>query len=89
MADKNPNVNEKQLWHGTEYQHVDHICHQNFDWRLCKRAAYGIGSYFSTDASYSNGFTTADSSSVMSMFYADVLVGEFAQVSISVYNQFN
>lgn len=84
MENKGKNVNEKQLWHGTSADLVDHIAHQNFDWRLCKRGAYGSGSYFAKNASYSNGYTTADQQGVKWMFYADVLVGDYAQVKLSL-----
>jgi len=76
------NVNERQLWHGTSFNLVDTICQQNFDWRLNTNHAYGQGSYFARDASYSSGFSKGDSNGLMSMFYADVLVGQYAKVRI-------
>lgn len=38
-------VAEKQLFHGTDRKHVDAICKNNFDWRICGThgTAYGKG----------------------------------------------
>ncbi|TWW64488.1 Poly [ADP-ribose] polymerase 12 [Takifugu flavidus] len=38
-----PSVLELKLFHGTDNQHVDTICHSNLDWRLCGShgTAYG------------------------------------------------
>lgn len=38
-------VAEKQLFHGTDRKHVDAICRNNFDWRICGThgTAYGKG----------------------------------------------
>ncbi len=38
-------VAEKQLFHGTDSTHLDAICHNNFDWRICGThgTAYGKG----------------------------------------------
>ena len=68
-------INEKQLWHGTMPDHVESICHQSFDWRLYSTHAYGKGSYFAKDASFSQSYSQQDSNGKFSMFYADVLVG--------------
>lgn len=39
------NVEEKQLFHGTDTKHLDAICLNNFDWRICGThgTAYGKG----------------------------------------------
>ncbi|RXM34891.1 Poly [ADP-ribose] polymerase 12 [Acipenser ruthenus] len=73
------NVNEKLLFHGTDSASVDAICKQNFDWRICGThgTAYGRGSYFARDASYSHNYT--GSSSSRTMFVTRVLVGESVQ----------
>ncbi|XP_043944108.1 protein mono-ADP-ribosyltransferase PARP12-like [Protopterus annectens] len=77
-------VDERLLFHGTDDSIVDAICHQNFDWRICgaNGTAYGKGSYFARDASYSNGFTNSTSGSRI-MFVARVLVGQFVEGSSS------
>ncbi|XP_061085361.1 protein mono-ADP-ribosyltransferase PARP12-like isoform X2 [Conger conger] len=69
------NVTERQLFHGTESKHMDAICKQNFDWRICGThgTAYGKGSYFARDAKYSHNYTGA--SGVRTMFVCRVLVG--------------
>ncbi|KAJ8245343.1 hypothetical protein GJAV_G00269760 [Gymnothorax javanicus] len=69
------NVTERQLFHGTDSKHVDAICQQNFDWRICGThgTAYGKGSYFARDAKYSHSYT--GSSGMRTMFVCWVLVG--------------
>lgn len=70
-------VNEKHLFHGTDKSLIDAICDQNFDWRMCgvHGTAYGKGSYFARDASYSNKYSKGHQGKVM--FVALVLVGEY------------
>ncbi|XP_028602940.2 protein mono-ADP-ribosyltransferase PARP12-like [Podarcis muralis] len=77
-ANGGKDVDERQLFHGTKNDHIDAICQQNFDWRICgvHGTAYGKGSYFARDASYSDNYTKSNSS-VKTMFLARVLVGEF------------
>lgn len=72
-------VTEKHLFHGTDKSLVDAICDQNFDWRMCgvHGTAYGKGSYFARDASYSNNYATGRERKVM--FVALVLVGEYTK----------
>lgn len=38
-------VTEKLLFHGTDNKHIDAICRDNFDWRICGThgTAYGKG----------------------------------------------
>ncbi|XP_072290835.1 protein mono-ADP-ribosyltransferase PARP12 [Eucyclogobius newberryi] len=76
--DDNP-VNEKHLFHGTDKSIVEAICDQNFDWRMCgvHGTAYGKGSYFAQDASYSNKYATGHRGKVM--FVALVLVGDYTK----------
>uniref|UniRef100_A0A3P8P5N1 Uncharacterized protein n=1 Tax=Astatotilapia calliptera TaxID=8154 RepID=A0A3P8P5N1_ASTCA len=70
-------VMEKKLFHGTDSKDVDAICHHNFDWRICGThgTAYGKGSYFARDASYSHNYT--GDTDVRAMFISRVLVGDF------------
>uniref|UniRef100_A0A6I8RQ68 Poly [ADP-ribose] polymerase 12 n=1 Tax=Xenopus tropicalis TaxID=8364 RepID=A0A6I8RQ68_XENTR len=72
-------VEERQLFHGTSDSHIDAICQQNFDWRICGAhgTMYGKGSYFARDASYSHTYTNYRVSQSRVMFLARVLVGEF------------
>ncbi|XP_019370944.1 PREDICTED: poly [ADP-ribose] polymerase 12 [Gavialis gangeticus] len=75
-------VDERLLFHGTNTSHLHAICEQNFDWRICGAhgTAYGKGSYFAKDASYSHGYCDPNSSH-KTMFVAQVLVGDFVQGS--------
>eukprot|EP00079_Xenopus_tropicalis_P031808 XP_017945579.1 PREDICTED: poly [ADP-ribose] polymerase 12 [Xenopus tropicalis] len=72
-------VEERQLFHGTSDSHIDAICQQNFDWRICGAhgTMYGKGSYFARDASYSHTYTNYRVSQSRVMFLGRVLVGEF------------
>ncbi|KAJ3612621.1 hypothetical protein NHX12_020888 [Muraenolepis orangiensis] len=69
------NVTERQLFHGTDSKYVDAICTSNFDWRICGThgTAYGKGSYFARDASYSHNYTGDRTS--RAMFVSRVLTG--------------
>ncbi|XP_042156290.1 protein mono-ADP-ribosyltransferase PARP12-like isoform X1 [Oncorhynchus tshawytscha] len=73
------NSKELHLFHGTDPKHVDAICRDNFDWRLCgtNGTTYGEGSYFARDAKYSHCFTSH--SGVRSMFVCWVLVGDYTR----------
>lgn len=60
LQHKGVDVNELQLFHGTGPEPVvQAIFRQNFDWRVCGKnmVAYGKGSYFARDASYSDKYT--------------------------------
>uniref|UniRef100_A0A3B3ZTE3 Poly (ADP-ribose) polymerase family, member 12a n=1 Tax=Periophthalmus magnuspinnatus TaxID=409849 RepID=A0A3B3ZTE3_9GOBI len=72
-------VVRKHLFHGTDKSLVEAICEQNFDWRMCgvHGTAYGKGSYFARDASYSHKFAAGPRSKVM--FVALVLVGDYTK----------
>ncbi|XP_042577474.1 protein mono-ADP-ribosyltransferase PARP12-like [Cyprinus carpio] len=72
-------VTEKQLFHGTDSTHLEAICHNNFDWRICGThgTAYGKGSYFARDAKYSHSYTK--DSGTRSMFVCRILVGSYTK----------
>ncbi|XP_014835621.1 PREDICTED: poly [ADP-ribose] polymerase 12-like [Poecilia mexicana] len=72
-------VEEKQLFHGTDSKHINAICLNNFDWRICgvNGTAYGKGSYFARDAKYSHSYT--GDSDVKTMFVSRVLVGSYTR----------
>eukprot|EP00064_Thunnus_orientalis_P017995 superscaffoldBa00003994_g18083 len=78
-------VDEKYLFHGTDESLIQAICEQNFDWRMCgvHGTAYGKGSYFARDASYSDRYARAKRSLNYIMFVALVLVGEYTKGSSS------
>ncbi|XP_072528750.1 protein mono-ADP-ribosyltransferase PARP12-like [Salminus brasiliensis] len=71
------NVGERKLFHGTDPKHIDAICLNNFDWRICGThgTAYGKGSYFAKDAKYSHSYT--GDSTVRNMFVCQILVGDY------------
>ncbi|XP_077786931.1 protein mono-ADP-ribosyltransferase PARP12-like isoform X2 [Podarcis muralis] len=71
-------VDERLLFHGTNPSSLEAICSDNFDWRICgtNGTAYGKGSYFARDASYSHHYCPRDTT-VKAMFVAQVLVGDF------------
>ena len=77
MKESRLSMVEKTLFHGTKSTMIDPICSQNFDFRLngTNGTAYGNGSYFARDASYSLKY--CDPSLTKSMFAAKVLVGKF------------
>lgn len=62
-------VPEMKLFHGTDNQHVDTICHTNFDWRLCGSHGTAYGKGYLED--------------IVSMFYAFNL--RLAEIAESVY----
>ncbi|KAM4038270.1 zinc finger CCCH-type antiviral protein 1-like [Anomaloglossus baeobatrachus] len=72
-------VKEMRLFHGTDSRHIDAICNQNFDWRICGThgTVYGQGSYFARDASYSHDYSPPTSGGTRAMFIARVLVGDY------------
>jgi len=75
-------LNERTLYHGTDATVVDGICVQNFDWRLCGKnaTAFGQGSYFAVNASYSDNYTVPDPNGYHYMFIAKVLAGNYTLV---------
>ncbi|XP_042351718.1 protein mono-ADP-ribosyltransferase PARP12 [Plectropomus leopardus] len=76
-------VNEQYLFHGTDESLIEAICEQNFDWRMCgvHGTAYGKGSYFARDASYSDRYAKIKGSLSKIMFVALVLVGDYTRGS--------
>ena len=85
MKSKGRDPNERQLFHGTSRSDVvQSIFTQNFDWRCAGKnaTAFGKGSYFASDASYSDKYTGSDrrgSDSKHWMFMARVLLGDYTQ----------
>ncbi|XP_024150472.1 protein mono-ADP-ribosyltransferase PARP12 [Oryzias melastigma] len=74
-------VTEKLLFHGTDNKHIDTICRDNFDWRICGThgTAYGKGSYFARDAKYSHSYTGNDQ--LRTIFISHVLIGSYTRGS--------
>ncbi|XP_026166882.1 protein mono-ADP-ribosyltransferase PARP12 isoform X2 [Mastacembelus armatus] len=78
-------VDQQYLFHGTDKSLIDAICEQNFDWRMCgvHGTAYGKGSYFAKDASYSDTYARVKGGPDKIMFVALILVGEYTKGSSS------
>ncbi|KAK3587573.1 hypothetical protein CHS0354_004863 [Potamilus streckersoni] len=73
-------ANEMHLYHGTNPDAVDLICHANFDFRMAGEstgARYGQGAYFASEARYSDAYATPDDKKHKFMFVAKVLVGKY------------
>ncbi|KAF7248255.1 Protein mono-ADP-ribosyltransferase PARP12 [Varanus komodoensis] len=76
------NVEEKLLFHGTNYSFLEAICNDNFDWRICgtNGTVFGKGSYFARDAQYSHNYCQHKANSKeFVLFVAQVLVGDSAK----------
>ncbi|KAM9173114.1 protein mono-ADP-ribosyltransferase PARP12-like [Pangshura tecta] len=73
-------VDERLLFHGTNSSHLEAICNQNFDWRICgvHGTNYGKGSYFARDAKYAHCYSQSAAKG-NTMFVARVLVGDFVK----------
>ncbi|XP_063251380.1 zinc finger CCCH-type antiviral protein 1-like isoform X6 [Prinia subflava] len=73
-------VQEKQLFHGTDTTSMKMVCTQNFDWRICgsNGSNYGKGSYFARDARYAHAYCQATAQGRL-MFVARVLVGDYVR----------
>jgi poly [ADP-ribose] polymerase 10/14/15 len=71
-------ANERQLFHGTSEASTSTIAKQGFLREYNTNAAYGAGTYFARDASYSAGahYSPPNASGEKFMFLGRVLVGE-------------
>jgi hypothetical protein len=69
---------ERILFHGSNYAYKEAIAQQGFDWRLngTNGTAYGKGSYFALNSSYSLSYSKPNNGSRM-MFIASVLTGKY------------
>lgn len=74
-------IQEKRLFHGTSYKNIDSIARNGFQTAYNARSAFGKGTYFATDASYSREYTNLDQEHISYMFLCDVLVGNCVYVS--------
>lgn len=73
-------VKEARLFHGTKHTNIQCIIDEGFKSNANVRSAYGIGTYFSTTASYSKEYMDSDLNSVSYMFVCDVLIGNITTV---------
>ncbi|XP_068723507.1 uncharacterized protein [Montipora capricornis] len=79
---ENSPLNEKLLFHGTDWQNVPSVCEENIDWRAQDEdrvAAFGQGAYFTTEAILGNTYCKQNPEGVRYMFLAEVLVGSSAK----------
>ena len=68
-------VDRLQLFHGTNSAFIEAIATDGFDPTKNKVAAYGYGTYFAKNASYSKNYMRSGDD-VTYMFLADVLIGK-------------
>jgi len=75
MENLYPNeMEELQLFHGTNEDNIPLIVEEGFKSHLNKRSAYGKGNYFAKNANYSKSYMTSENK-ITFMFLCDVLVG--------------
>lgn len=67
---------ELQLYHGTREDCINSIVKDGFDPSVNTRSAYGKGSYFAVNASYSKNYSTPSIGQVSYMMLCSVLIGE-------------
>lgn len=73
-------ANELDLYHGTDPCNVDIICQENLDHRLAGDKVgtlFGKGTYFATDAKYSDGYATPDEKRHKFILQCRVLAGKW------------
>lgn len=71
--------NELSLYHGTTPDKVEVICQQNLDCRLAGDRVgtlFGQGTYFASEAKYSDGYATPDRNRHRFIFQVKVLAGK-------------
>jgi len=68
---------ELQVFHGTHANNINDIIINGFDPSKNRVSAYGIGSYFAKNASYSfNYMKSADTNDISYMFVANIFIGK-------------
>ncbi|KAL4220974.1 E3 ubiquitin-protein ligase mib2 [Mactra antiquata] len=73
-------ANELDLYHGTDPKNVDIICQHNLDHRLAGEnvgTLFGQGTYFASEAKYSDGFTRMDENNRKCILQCRVLAGKW------------
>lgn len=69
---------ELELYHGTREEFINAICQNGFDPSTNLRSAYGKGTYFAKNASYSRDYAPPASDQVSFMLISSVLIGNIA-----------
>ena len=72
-------INEVHWFHGTREENITKIAREGFDPAYNKISAYGKGSYFAKNASYSNSYMVPNAQGISFMFLCDVLMGKPCQ----------
>ena len=68
--------NEMLLFHGTNEENVRNIALNGFDPLCNKTSAYGKGTYFAKNASYSMNYMKPNNEGISFMFLCDVILGK-------------
>ena len=68
-------INEVQLFHGTSEDAVNSIVASGFNPDYNKASAYGKGTYFAKNASYSFAYMKPNKQGISFMFLCDVILG--------------
>ncbi|XP_018429790.1 PREDICTED: poly [ADP-ribose] polymerase 15-like [Nanorana parkeri] len=75
--------NEKELFHGTDANSIQHVNHNGFNRSYAGRhaAAFGNGTYFAVHASYSasSAYAKPDANGQKHMYLARVLTGQYCR----------
>lgn len=69
-------VNEFQWFHGTREENITKIAQGGFDPTYNRTSAYGKGTYFAKNASYSNSYMHPNKDGISFMFLCDVVMGK-------------
>lgn len=78
-----PSVKVLQLFHGTTEKAVDSIIRSGFDPAYNTTSAYGIGTYFSPNASVSKDYGRSKKEELNYMIMSDVLIGKVGRTPAS------
>ena len=73
-------ANELSLWHGTSFESLPPICQKGFNrsYAGMHATAYGEGTYFARDSSYSLNYSSRAIDKWRYMIWTKVLVGQYA-----------
>jgi len=78
------NINEVQFFHGTKEDIISKIAMEGFDPAFNRVSAYGKGTYFAKNASYSLNYMKPNKEDISFMFLCDVLLGNSCKGSLNL-----
>jgi len=78
IAKRPSNINEVQFFHGTREENITSIAQGGFDPAYNIGSAYGKGTYFAKNASYSQAYMVPNNEGISFMFLCDVLMGSIS-----------